>query len=87
MGLKIKAYLNRNEGGCDYSGYFEETWVNNTKLHPAVKKISVDKHYGDRQPIIQVIKDDTIIFEQVGNRISTAQLQEFLLAELGLTGK
>lgn len=85
--MKIIALLNKQEGGCDYSSYFEKTWINNEKLHPEVKDVKLNVTYEVRKPIVQVVKDGDIIFEQVGNRINTAALQQFLLLELGLTGK
>lgn len=85
--MKVLATLNPNEGGCDYSKYFKETWINNDKLHPAVKEIEVQTLATSNEPEVAIFDKGEIILTQKGSQINSAILQEFILEYLGLSGK
>lgn len=77
--LKIIAYLNPNEGGCEYSKYFTKTWINNKMLHPVAKAIPIDTMQTSMKPRVQLKANGNIVWDKSGSTINTAKLQEFIL--------
>ena len=86
--MNIIAYLNPNEGGCDYSKHFKEQWIDNDKLHPEVKAIPVEvSNYSAGEPTIYLYKnssDQSPLLILKGNKIDPAFLQEYIMNALSI---
>lgn len=77
--MYIQAFLNPIERGCNYSKHFKNEWINNDKLHPAVKAIKVRVNDTFRTAQINVIDGEKVVISMKGNMINPAVLQEKLL--------
>lgn len=79
--ITITAYLNLNEGGCNYSKHFKEQWIDNNKLHPFAKQISVTTIKTSFKPKVHLKVNGNIVWDKTGNQIDPAALQEFILTK------
>jgi len=82
--MYIKAFLNKDERGCDYSKHFIDHWINNDKLHPGVKSIPVEVKYFDLGAPMVILYDEKgeTIVGMVENGIRPDLLQELILKRL-----
>lgn len=79
---KIEAYLNDNEGGCDYSKHFQTTFIENEGIAQQVKAIPVEVIKTTGVPFVRVVSEGRTLLKLKGNMISGSKVQEFLLKEL-----
>lgn len=83
MNFKIRFYKKNEDTGCNYSKHFQEHWIANDKLHPAVKEIPVATYPGDYRDAHVIVEHNGLdIITMVGNQINPASLQEQLLVLL-----
>lgn len=80
--LRIKAHLRTEATGCDYSGHFRKHWIDNEKLHPAVKEIPVQEIETNLTPKVEVYDGRELLYQQEGNLIRLDLLQEYILKHL-----
>ena len=84
MTLKIHAHLNPEEGGCNYSKYFTENYIENDTIHSEVKKVPVHKVTVSEDPMVMLYDGEKELLVQRGNNINAAELQAFIIDYLGL---
>lgn len=79
--LSITAYLNlSDEGGCKPSAHFKEHFVDNKKLHPDLKSITVKVEHAVTEPEVVLTDGFTPIKTIKGNELLRPDLyQEDLL--------
>ena len=81
-GVNIIAYLREESEGCDYSGHFRTTWINNEKLHPKAKAVPVQVEPAMEETEIILLRDHTQLIVQRENQVRPDILQQAILAEL-----
>jgi len=78
--LVIKAFLNPQEGGCNYSKHFREHWIENKKLHHVAMAIPVEVTEDTvSEPWVELQEDGSVVWTKRGNNINPATLQEFII--------
>lgn len=77
--MKILAYLNTNEGGCNFSEHFIKQWIENDKLHPKCKDIIVQTMTTEKEPIVELFVEGRSYKRMVGSEIRPDLLQELIL--------